>query len=48
MIGVIIAVIIGILVIGLILKILKIAIILAVAVGIVMFAQNKFGTKRIK
>ena len=48
MIGIIIAVIIGILVIGLILKILKIAIILAVAVGIVMFAQNKFGTKRIK
>jgi len=47
-IGIIIAVIIGILVIGLILKILKIAIILAVAVGIVMFAQNKFGTKRIK
>jgi len=48
MIGIIIAVIIGILVIGLILKVLKIAIILAVAVGIVMFAQNKFGTKRIK
>ena len=48
MIGIIIAVIIGILVIGLIFKILKIAIILAVAVGIVMFAQNKFGTKRIK
>ena len=48
MIGIIIAVIVGILVIGLILKILKIAIILAVAVGIVMFAQNKFGTKRIK
>ena len=48
MIGIVIAVIIGILVIGLILKILKIAIILAVAVGILMFAQNKFGTKRIK
>ena len=48
MIGIIIAVIVGILVIGLILKILKIAIILAVAVGIVMFAQNKFGTNRIK
>jgi len=48
MIGIIIAVIIGILLIGLILKVLKIAIILAVAVGIVMFAQNKFGTKRIK
>ena len=48
MIGIIIAVIIGILLIGLMLKVLKIAIILAVAVGIVMFAQNKFGTKRIK
>jgi hypothetical protein len=48
MIGIIIAVVLGILLIGLLLKILKIAIILAVAVGIVMFAQNKFGTKRIK
>ena len=48
MIGLVIAVIVGILVIGLVLKILKIAIILAVCVGIVMFAQNKFGTKRLK
>jgi hypothetical protein len=48
MIGVVIAVILGILLIGLLLKILKIAIILALAVGIVMFAQNKFGTKRLK
>jgi hypothetical protein len=48
MIGIIIAVILGILLIGVILKILKIAIILAIAVGIVMFAQNKLGTKRIK
>ena len=48
MIGIIIAVVIGILLIGLVLKILKIAIILAVCVGIVMLAQNKFGTKRIK
>jgi hypothetical protein len=48
MIGIIIAVIIGILLVGLVLKIIKIAIILAVGVGIVMFAQNKFGTKRIK
>ena len=47
-IGIIVAVILGILLIGIILKILKIAIILAVAVGIVMFAQNKLGTKRIK
>jgi hypothetical protein len=48
MIGIIIAVIIGILLIGLVLKIIKIAIILALGVGIVMLAQNKFGTKRIK
>jgi hypothetical protein len=49
MIGLIVAVIVGILVIGLVLKILKIAIILAVCVGIVMFAQDKLGgTKRLK
>jgi hypothetical protein len=48
MIGIIIAVIIGIMLISIVLKILKIAIILAIAVGIVMLAQNKFGTKRIK
>ena len=48
MIGIIIAVIIGILLIGLVLKLLKIAIIVAVAVGIVMFAQSKFGGKRIR
>jgi hypothetical protein len=48
MIGIIIAVIIGILLIGLLLKIIKIAIILAVCVGIVLFAQNKLGTKRLK
>ena len=48
MIGIILAVIIGILLIGLVLKLLKIAIIVALAVGIVMLAQNKFGTKRIK
>jgi len=48
MIGLIIAAIIGIIVIGLVLKLLKIAIILALAVGIVMLAQNKFGTKRLK
>jgi hypothetical protein len=48
MIGLIIAVIIGILLIGLVLKILKIAIILALGVGIVMLAQNKFGNKRLK
>ena len=50
MIGLVVAVIIGILLIGVVLKILKIAIILAICVGIVMFAQNKLGggTKRIK
>jgi hypothetical protein len=48
MIGVVIAVILGILLIGLLLKIIKIAIILALCAGIVMLAQNKFGTKRLK
>jgi hypothetical protein len=48
MIGLIVAVVIGILLIGLVLKILKVAIILALGVGIVMLAQNKFGQKRIK
>jgi hypothetical protein len=48
MIGLIIGVVVAILLIGLVLKLLKIAIIVALAVGIVMFAQNKFGTKRIK
>ena len=50
MIGLIIAVIIAILLVGLVLKIIKIAIILAMCVGIVMFAQNKLGggAKRIK
>jgi hypothetical protein len=48
MIGLIIAVVIGIVLIGLLLKIVKLAIILALGVGIVMLAQNKFGQKRIK
>jgi hypothetical protein len=48
MIGVIIAVILVILLGGVLLHLLKLAIIIALAVGIVMFAQNKFGTKRIK
>jgi hypothetical protein len=43
MIGIIIALIIGILLFGALLHLLKIAIILAIAVGIVMFAQNKLG-----
>jgi hypothetical protein len=41
--GLIIAVILGILLIGVLLKIAKVAIILALCVGIVMFAQKKFG-----
>ena len=48
MIGVIIAVILGILLIGVVLKLAKIAVILALCVGIVMFAQDKLGTKRLK
>ena len=48
MIGMIIAVILGILLIGLVLKLLKFAIFIALIVGGVMLAQNKFGQKRIK
>ena len=48
MIGLILAVVIGILLIGLLLKIIKVAIILAICVGVVMYAQNKLGTKRIR
>jgi len=48
MIGIIIAAILAIILIGVVLKIIKIAIILAVCVGIVMFAQNKLGPKRLK
>ncbi|GAA3889128.1 hypothetical protein GCM10022276_05300 [Sphingomonas limnosediminicola] len=43
MIGVIIAIVIGILLLGIVLKILKIAIIVALCVGIFMLAQNKLG-----
>jgi hypothetical protein len=48
MIGIIIAVIIGIILIGIVLKLLKVAIILALAIGIVMLVQNNFGPKRLK
>ena len=48
MIGLIIAVILGILLIGLVLKLLKFAIIIALVVGGLMLAQNKFGNKRIR
>ena len=46
MIALIIGIIIAVLLIGLVLKLLKVAIIVALAVGIVMFAQNKLGTKK--
>ena len=46
MIALIIGIIIAVLLIGLVLKLFKIAIIVALAVGIVMFAQNKLGTKK--
>jgi hypothetical protein len=48
MIGIIIAVIIGILLIGIVLKSIKLAIIIALVVGGVMLVQNKFGRKRIR
>ena len=48
MIGIIIAVVIGILLIGLVFKLVKLALIVAIVVGVAMLAQNKFGTKRIK
>ena len=48
MIGFIVAVIVGILLIGLLLKLLKFAIIVALVVGGLMLVQNKFGTKRLK
>lgn len=43
-----IAVIVGILLIGLFLALLKVAIIVAIGVGIVALAQNYFGPKRLK
>ena len=48
MIRLIVAVILGILLIGIVLKILKIAVLVALCVGIVMLAQNKLGAKRLK
>jgi hypothetical protein len=48
MIGIIIAVVICILLIGLVFKLLKLAILVALAVGAVMLAQRHFGQKRIK
>ena len=48
MIGIIIAVVIGIILLGIVFKVLKLAIIVALVVGGFMFIQNKLGTKRIK
>lgn len=48
MIAFILVAILAILLIGIVLKIVKFAVILALCVGIVMVAQNKFGTKRLK
>ena len=48
MIALVIGLIIAILLIGLVFKLLKVAILIALAVGIVMLAQNFFGNKRIK
>ncbi len=48
MIGLIIAVVIGILLIGLMLKLIKAAIIIALVVGGLMLAQKHFGQKRIR
>ena len=48
MMGLIVAVILAILLFGVILKIVKIAIILALCVGAYMLVQNKLGAKRLK
>ena len=48
MIALVIGVIVAILLIGLVFKLLKVAILVALAVGVVMLAQNYFGNKRIK
>ena len=45
---IVIAVIVGILLIGLFLSLLKVAIVVALAVGIVALAKNYFGPKRLK
>ncbi len=47
-IGIILAVIIGVILIGVVFHLLKFAIIIALAAGVVMIARNHFGTKRIK
>ena len=47
-IGLILAVIVGIIIFGLLLHLLKFAIIVALVVGGIMLAQGKFGNKRLK
>ena len=46
--GFLVALIIIVLLFGLVLKLVKVALIVALCVGIVMLAQNKFGGKRLK
>ena len=46
--GFVIVIIVAILLVGLLFKLLKVAIILALGVGVVMLAQKHFGTKRLK
>ena len=48
MIRIAIAVIVGILLIGLLFKLIKVAIIVALGVAVVMFVSKQLGTKRIK
>ena len=48
MIGIVIVVIIGILLLGLAFKLLKVALVVAAVVGVAMLVQHKFGNKRLK
>ena len=48
MIGIVIAVIVGILLLGVVFKLLKLALIVAVVAGVAMLVHNKFGNKRLK
>ncbi len=48
MIGIAIVVIIGVLLLGLVFKLLKLALIVAVVGGVAMLVHNKFGNKRLK
>ena len=48
MIGIVIVVIIGVLLLGVVFKLLKLALIVAIVVGVGMLVHNKFGNKRLK